>query len=439
MTDSLINKEGFDLISKLSVREIEVNKEASTKLDKIKGVSEILDLSDRILNHVEDTCDAYGSTVSKFIYLDDKKIGLEIDDYKILQKIAIELLELEFISQKADLKYLESKCFDWLIDIYRNNQAKMDLVAFILESIDTDLKDYEFYFKIEAIGIEESFSIGFVEIFFLDNDKLGNEYSKLNTNISTSRDEFNDIFKHFKNKIIAKIKVRAIKSNAQQIAKREVNLSISALKCFLISESLDISTQILDVDFNSSDTSSSNFLIKDCNDHSVEFNFHQNHGAAPTIISQSNYTYYKRLGLRKINDFLLGERNTELSIQIENSINQFGEVISTRNLHNRVVRLVSFFESIIVPKTNNKAKGQMFLKNKILLKLPYPNSEKTRQIINSFYDIRDKFLHNRIEKPVDLTDLFEMQKLGLILLLYLVELNKKMNSISEVLNHFEIE
>ena len=62
-----------------------------------------------------------------------------------------------------------------------------------------------------------------------------------------------------------------------------------------------------------------------------------------------------------------------------------------------------------------------------------------RQTINTFYDIRDKFLHNRILKPIDLDELFEFQKLGLVLLLNIVGLNKKMSSISEVLEYFEIK
>ncbi|WP_319266175.1 hypothetical protein [uncultured Draconibacterium sp.] len=439
MTDNQINIDGYSLVSKLSLKEVEIVKDASTKLDKIKGVSEILDLSDRILNYVEDTCDAYGSTISKFIHLGDKKLGLEIEDYKSLQKIATNLLDIEFIYRRADLKFLENKCFDWLIDIYKNNQAKMDLIVFIYESIEADLKDYEFNFKINAIGIEESFNIGFVEIYHLDEDKLENEYLQLSSRFSTSRDEFNDIFKRFKDRIIAKIKVNAIKSRAQEIAKSEVKLAINALRCFLIYESLDFTTQILYLDFNSAGYNNSDFLVKDCNENSVEFNFNQNHGAAPTIINQTNYNSYQKLGLKKINEFLIGERSTELSILVENSINQFGEVISTRDLHNRVVRLISFFESIIVPKTNTKAKGQMYLKNKVLVKIPYSSSERTRQIINNFYDIRDKFLHNRIVKPIDLAELFEFQKLGLVLLLNIVELNKKMSSIAEVLDYFEIK
>ncbi len=56
-----------------------------------------------------------------------------------------------------------------------------------------------------------------------------------------------------------------------------------------------------------------------------------------------------------------------------------------------------------------------------------------------FYDIRDKYLHNGLEKHIDIDNLYKVQKITVFLLKRLILLNKKLTNSSELLEHFEVK
>ena len=439
MTDSELNEIGYKLVNLLSIEDIESRDGNSDNFKNIKGIPKIISITE-IENFVETVSDPYGRTVASYVRIDNKRIGLNPNEYKILQILTSELLTRNNINQNADVEYIEKVCFNWVISVYKSKKADKDLIPFLLDCLDNELSCYTFYYKMEAIGIEHPFSVGLVELISFDKEFFDREYKLLNAHRPLTRIEFDKTYKDFQNKIIATIKVNAVSTKAEKIAKHEINLSINALKCVLIQESIQSYNQILDVDFNFNSSAFSIFLSRnDASDSALNINMNRNFGAAPIIITESKLSHYNKHGLERLSNFLRVKNNSELYYKTEDAINQFGDVISTRDLYERVVKLISFFESAIVPATNNKAKGQTYLKINVLPKLPFNRKEELKPIITRFYEIRDKYLHNRIELPIDLHELFEMQKLGLVFLLTMVDLNKTLTSIDDLLLHFEIK
>lgn len=144
------------------------------------------------------------------------------------------------------------------------------------------------------------------------------------------------------------------------------------------------------------------------------------------------------MGLETVATFITAKKDTELYFQLEASINSLGDVNSTMNLYSRVVKLVSYFENLIIPKNNLKGKGQTYLNKNIIPKILDLEKEKLVVVVNKIYNIRDKYIHNKIELPIDANDLYSMKRFALIFLLHNIKLNDTCNTLDDLYNHFGI-
>ncbi len=437
MNETEINIEGFKLIDLLTEEDSDSVK-SSKKPDELLGISEAVDLGEvKDLKIIQ--TDLYGNVVAKYIPKNKKRLGLNPQNYKSVQELSAEILAIPIFTKCADTKFIEACCFDWIIDVYYSKQAKHDLITYIKSRLDKELEDFTFYYKIECLGISEPILIGNVIIDRISQELLDKQYSLQNDKEPLEREEFNKKYIDFFNKPIASVQIRGIKDLAERFARKRVKRALNALKCFLNVESVQSSIQIFDVDFLFHNSSLSNYLFQSSNNNSsLNFGIRQKFGAEPVTINKSILNRINKEGFGKVCGFLEHQATNELGYLIEDSINRLGEIISTRNWHERIVRIISFFESIIVPKSNTKSNGETYLKKYVISKLVKNDSEKLKPMIRRLYETRDKFLHNRILKPIDIHELYKMQKLSLIFLLQLIDLSKKYSTIDEILNYYGI-
>lgn len=159
----------------------------------------------------------------------------------------------------------------------------------------------------------------------------------------------------------------------------------------------------------------------------------------PVEIDKEKLNELNSYGLKIVSKFLQNKKSNELYFEIESLINELGNINSTKNFHNRIILLISFFERIVIPKTNTKGKGLAFLKNNVLPKLINNFNDDIASQINRIYNIRDKYIHNRIEIPIDINSMLMFKNIARIFLLKLINLNNlNYQSLEEVQEHFEI-
>ena len=145
-------------------------------------------------------------------------------------------------------------------------------------------------------------------------------------------------------------------------------------------------------------------------------------------------------GLNEVSEFISSSPTNELSRTIINTISSIGNYSSERNLHQRVVKIISVYETLFIPLKKGKGKGLSIVKSKVLPKIIEKNElETVVKMYIDFYDIRDKYLHNGLEKHIDIDNLYKVQKITVFLLKRLIRLNKKLTNSSELLEHFEIK
>jgi hypothetical protein len=437
-----INLEVAKLIDLLDISKEQPSQVNSlSEFKNLKGTSEILNLGE-VNNMKTYNTDGYGNRASAFIGLEEGFVGLSTEKYKSFQNVVIKILEDDHINIKVDFEYIKDVLFDWIINSYKGKRINQEFLNYLDDRILLDCKEYLFYFKILALAIESSFFVGEVEITHLSEDKIQTKINRLKDLKGMDQEELDGFFKEFKEPVLACCKSHGVKNKAQKNAMVKVELAINALKCFFINESLHISYQIFDVDFNFNSTDFSSFLLES-NEKEIDFNSSLNRirGTLPIIIDNNRLIELENSGLKSFSSFIKNGRSGSLYLEIINGINHLGEITATRNLYNRVVELISFFERFIVPKDKSKAYGQTRLKENILPKIQYLEKKVDfyRGLVTDFYKIRDRYLHNKIELPINLNDLLYFQRLGSIFLIQLMILNEKYSELEEILDFFGIK
>ncbi len=437
MKESEINTEAYNLINLITEEKINTNKNKQ-KPDDIIGDSKGINIGE-VQNLKIIQADLYGNVVARYIPQNNNKIGFNVENYKQLKSLCSEIHSIQSISKFADKKFIETIIFDWIMEIYLSKQAKNELLTYIKSCIEIEFDLFTFYYKIECLEISQPILIGDVKIDRIQKNLLDQQYNLENTNKPIDRNEFNKRYKDFLNKPIASVQIKAIKNSSEKLSRKKIELALNAIKCFLYKESIQSSIKIFDVDFLFRNLSFSNYLFhSNKNNEHLNIGLRREDGSLPTSINKNILNRLNIDGFDKVCEFLELQEKNELSYFIEDSINSLGEIISTRDWYERVIRIISFFENIIVPKSNTKSNGERYLKRYVLCKLVNKDSEKIKPLIRHLYDTRDKYLHNRILKPIDINELYQTQKLCLIFLLQLIELNKKHSSIDEVLHYYGI-
>ena len=431
-----LNNKIFDLVPLVS-KKLEPKKVNENSDEDLVGIPVLIDLGE-VENIKRSIPDDYGNTLEAY----KNDFGLNIQNYSKLRDIANQIIEIEPYSSFATVNFIEEHLFEWIIETHKENRAKNEPLNYLRDVFEKDFKEYNFYFRIHALGISSTFKVGQVEFTFFTDEMLI-EYSKQFKKQFPEKPEkeCDLIFKDYISKPIAKVKSKGIQDKAKRNAQKQVNLALDSLKCFLVEESVISSSKIMDAEYRFTDTFPNSFIY-DTTASKFDFNlqFERTDGITPISLSKDKVEKLFDSGLKEVSEFISSRASNELSRVILNTINSIGNYTSERNLHERVVKIISVYETIFIPLKKGKGKGLTIVKSKVLPKIIGKNElEMVVKIFIDLYDIRDKYLHNGIEKHIDIDNLYKVQKITVFLLKRLIGLNKKLTNSIELLEHFEIK
>ncbi|WP_228853062.1 hypothetical protein [Aegicerativicinus sediminis] len=430
-----VNKKIFDLVP-LVTEKPEAQK-PSMPFKELIGIPIIINLG-KVENIKESQSDLDGKTVNAF----KNSLGLSNINYSKLTNISNEILQQSPYNGNTTIEFIEEHLFDWIIETYKNKKTLIEPLNYLQTKFEEEFDEYTYYFRIHALGIESPFQIGNVQIMFFSEEILEELYSlfKLSQENKT-KEEFDAFFKPFEGRPIAKVQTKGTKNKSKLKGQKQVNTAIDILKAFLVEESVRPSTQLMDVEYRFKHLFPHSYIYETC---SEKFDFHHTleriGGIEPVELYDQRLKHLLNSGLDKVSDFAFSGANDELAILIQRAIKKIGEYSSEDDLHERVIKIISLYEFLFIPVTKGKGRGQTIVKSNVLKKIIEPSEqEEIIRIFNTFYDIRDKMLHNGIEKHIDLNNLYKVQKITLFLLKYLVELNKKLKTKIQLYNYFKIK
>lgn len=442
MNESKINELGISLITKLikkkpiNQKSPDAKKEELLIGEKCIGTFQIPKID--VMRYFRE--DTFGDTIMVGAHLKDEDVELGLSDYQSLRDLATELLINHGYGRTADVKYIEDKIWQWIVDCYLNKKCEPNLYNYIKQNYASDKRWKEYTFPLSGVVIEKEFRIGNCLIHHHSIDYFHKKFDECSIGghlKESNRDNFIEMHKSFIDRPIISATVHGVDSKALSSAKLEINLSISAIKCFLLNESLKSECALFDVD-GLYDVAMKNYFSTALNGEDFTMHLEASAKTSPIPIDNKKLKELNSYGLEQISQFIKKRGELESHEVFTTSILSLGEAFSTTNLYLRIVRLISYFENIVIPKANPVGKGQTFILKNIIPKI-LPEEKNLAPTINRIYDCRDKFLHNKVELTIIVHDLFLIQKLAITMLLYLIENAHEFDSLIDIQEHFGIK
>lgn len=426
MIDEL-NKEAFELINLVVFKPKEIPKQRTELVgsSKERGFN---DWTDKLVGAiVERTTDHLGNTVEIYLVDENGSYGFDKEQYSKFNKLIQNLYSTEHLNKKVSLKFIESESFNWVIEVYKKQQADSNLYDYLLTKSYAEVKPHTFYFPVLNLEIEKPFKIGNVEFTYFTKKYFDNLYHSLKAkDDSYSEETFAQIFrKDFQGQVLAKVSVTAERDRAEEIAKQDSEIAVDVLKLYSESAIVPERKTMFDLNYKLGYQVQSNFLTQKPNESeslaiSIQFNNH------PLNITQRLYQSAYQSGLKIFSDYISIRKSDELHEIIIQSIHLFGSAISNWDLHLRCVNLITILESIFLKadETNDmerktKARLAKSLTNQ------YQEKERLKTIFSNIYQVRHKMIHKAKRIEINTKELSEAQMNMVNLFLRLIELNTK--------------
>jgi len=426
MIDDL-NKEAFELINLVVSKPKEISKERTELVGSLKERG-FNDWSDKLVGAmVERTTDHAGKTVEIYLVDENGSYGFDKEQYSRFNKLIQNLHSIEQLNRKVSSKYIEAESFNWIIEVYKKQQADSNLYDYITTKVDAEIKPWTFYFPVLNLEIEKPFKIGNAEFTYFSKEYFDNLYQALKAKDDTCTEEnFQQIFrKDFQGQVLAKVTITAERDKAEEIAKQDSEIAVDVLKLYSESAIVPERKTMFDLNYKLGYQVQSNFLTQKPNESdslaiSIQFNNH------PLTITQRLYQSAYQSGLKVLSDYISLRKSDELREIIIQSIHLFGSAISNWDLHLRCVSLITILESIFLRADES---GDMEHKTKARLSKALTNQhqekERLKTIFSNVYQVRHKMIHKAKRIEINTKELSEVQMNMINLFLRLIELNTK--------------
>lgn len=435
--------EAFKFVEKLSEKEIKKPKTSKDDIKpELKGFGQIIDLGEVSNFGFEEFDEDTYLTKCKFKNVNGKLVGLETAQYSELKEFILKIYDIIPFFQKCDFKTLLESTFEWLLDVYKNQQARINLLPFLKDKIDSLSKEYHFYFRIKALTIEDKITIGNVVFTFFTENEIVDLYSNTKeSNPDRTFEEFKSIYKDYFGAITAFVKIRGVLERANEIAFREAELAVDVLKLFCCNYSTEKLIQMFEVDYRFTQGSSTQYLqLPNGNIKDSTIQLKNLSGNVHVQLGNDFIEKAEIVGLKKFSQFIKVKKNTELYFITIDLIKQLSVIISTHDNYQKTVKSISLFESFCVPKNSSQAKGETILKKKVIPKLfSVKDTETLSGLIRKHYEIRDKYLHNYIQLPLNKKELAILLEYQRFFILKIIDLNQQFVSLDDILAYFDIQ
>lgn len=426
MIDEL-NKEAFELINLVISKPKEIPKEKTELVgsSKERGFN---DWSDKLVGAmVERATDHAGKTVEIYLVDENGSFGFDKEQYSRFNKLIQNLHSIEQLNQKVSSKFIEAESFNWIIEVYKKQQADSNLYDFLTTKADAEIRTNTFYFPVLNLEIEKPFKIGNAEFIYFTKEYFDKLYQTLKAKDDTYTEEnFQQIFrKDFQGQVLTKVTVTAEREKAEEIAKQESEIAVDVLKLYSESAIVAERKTMFDLNYKLGYQVQSSFLTQKHNESdslakNIQFNNH------PLNITHSLYESAYQSGLKIFSDYISLRKSNELHEIIIQSIHLFGSAISNWDLHLRCVNLITILESIFLKADES---NDMERKTKARLSKALTNNhqdkERIKTIFSNIYQVRHKMIHKARRIEIDIKELSEAQMNMVNLFLRLIELNTK--------------
>jgi hypothetical protein len=423
-----IDKEIFNILDLLEESKFDVVPKKAAEVGSIAQKIPI-DLSDKIVDgpiFLSET--SFGNVMSKKVCYSGDCIGLNQINYAILLKLVNTIYQEKAIRNSVSKEFIETIVFEWLVNTYKNKKVESIFSHYLLDRIQESLKKYKFHFPLMYLDIGRPFQIGDVVFSFFTKDYL-DQIVKYHKERHPERN-YSDFQRHlesYQGKVFVSYVVEAERQRAEEIALSHCSLAVDVLK--MCSETTDVPFVELgfDIDRRVKINPQSETIVSDAENDLEGFNVSF---ARPTHHHVIDDKEWPRIVQRQIADFhkfllTLSPDPSELENLIINGIKRYGNAISNKNLHQRIVELFIILESLLLIDKNSQIIESVC---KYSSKLVFKEVEERKFLINllkTMYEVRSNLIHHGKETDFEIDSLRKLQYTVIMLLVEFIKRTEK--------------
>lgn len=436
-----INKTAFDFVVQLEVQTGDMGQgqvpAEQEKREPMIGEGEPIMVLDKVYNFSTHQTDLDGNTLSKFADVKQASVGFHPERYREFKKFTERIYQQPVFKEKATQPFIEEHAFKWMVEVYEAKKAAQDLTSWLLEKIEAEYREYDFYFRLVPLMIRMPFALGAGQVTYLDETFLREQKEKFFRLPNKSQTEFDQMFSQYKDTALLKIRATGTEDRAMETATFEAELAIDVLKCFLYEYAIYEQYKIPDLETREKQKRTSSLLYNHAGDSfNIRFSFRSNGGVMPVSIDDKLLATFYKMGLKAVSDFVKHQRDDEVYYLTIETIRSLGDAVTTTHKHERVVKLVSLFEAVVIDERTKKGKGENNIKSKLLPKICQDERSVTAaaELVRYFYFRRDQFLHHGREEPIELDKLNRFTRLAFTFMLFMVHDGAKFHDLETFYN-----
>jgi hypothetical protein len=430
-----IDNTGYTLIEKLVEKAYVDNTEQDTLLESVKRKKPELNTYDQLVgNGIYTVIDISGFVTEIWLRNNKKEYGFNKYLYKEFRNVCYAIWD-ENYSNKCTYEFIENSTFKWLTNVKQKGQAKESLTRFIENELESVSVDTTFYFEIVNIEIDDAFRIGDVTISLYDERKYETHIKSSITNEITKEDIDSAYGRKLNTAVFASTKVYGEPHRAIQIAKDKVTLAVNVIKMFDDCVEFPYRHSKFGLEFKIPYQPKMIHFTEVNDQLRVSVSFEHDDFK---ISSYELINGFKGI-FNLMSKFILCHKKCELNNLVLQSINLYGDAISTKDVHWRGVLLIQLLEFLMLKddQTSDMEKKAKSGISKLLTNDSTKNKE-INEAISHVYQIRHKMVHKARKLQIIEDKYSRTQKHIGEMIMSLVELNGKFETKSELIDYLNL-
>lgn len=391
MTDNEINLLVFDLVSKLQLKKIE--REAK-KPSGSMGQMPFVDWSAYLVpgpSIVSAPDSHFGRVIS--VELDGLAYALSKDDYEKFRALTLAVGRTEPFERQVSFDFIEESLFLWMVDVCAKGKAGSDAMTILRKLADENIELVDYFFPIVNLHTDKAFNIGNVTIRHLTKDYFDELWERKSaTDPKLDRNIFDGVYRKYQGRTFAVARIEAEGKKGRELAYEECCLALDALKCFTptvvqpdypcyvdLAEKLNVNFQVDSLTIPAVDP--------------FEMRITKMARQQPFNVTEEIYHEMINEGMGTFSVWLTKRNKNELSMLTTEALRLFSYAISTRDIHLRVVQLISILEGLLL-KEDERSDFEKLVKMRLYsLSREAMEHLDSRQILSALYQVRHKMIH----------------------------------------------
>lgn len=340
--------------------------------------------------------DSIGRQLSKYFYIDDNRIGLDVNDYNRFEEIASKLSEKKEIRNFLSKDFIVEKSFLWFKLKYTGKlDSNSNFIDYLITESKNEIKERKICFPVANIIIEESFELGNIRFDFFKKeqfDEIENEWGK-SEDKDNSQSPITKLRKEYQGKVYAEFVITAEEQKCIELAKKETDRAIMVLSCYC-GTVFHPEIPAYFERFGKKNIPVCHSLVFEENKLSKIIQKIEIDGVLGWRINKEMIARLNSDGLSIASRLLRKRHLTDLEEIIINAFYLFSRGIFSDTFHDKLVYALVTLETLLLKNTTEPIQSNVGLRLAFLVANDADNRKRIKKFINDAYILRSSFIHH---------------------------------------------